>query len=56
MSIFIFSGIPRNIIMENLDNDEETDEHAMAETSDKSGPEIPKQTMKTSDKSGPEIE
>ena len=37
--------------MENLDdNDEETNEHAMApDTSDKNGPKTPKQTMKTSD-------
>ena len=34
------------------DNDEETDKHAMAETSsDKSGPKIPNQSMKTSDES-----
>ena len=38
--------------MENSDdNEEETDEQyvAMADTSDRSGPETPKQTMKTSD-------
>ena len=41
--------------MENSDeNDEETDKHAMAETSDKSGPETPKQTMKTSDENDQE--
>ena len=33
------------------DNDEETDKHAMAETSDKSGPETLEQTMKTLDES-----
>jgi len=43
--------------MENSDddNDEETDKHAMlVETSDKSGPETPKQTMKTSDENDQE--
>ena len=41
--------------MDNSDeNDEETDEHAMAETSEKSGTETPNQTMKTSDETDQE--
>ena len=41
--------------MENSDdNDKETDKHAMVESSAKSGPETPKQTMKTSDESDQE--
>ena len=43
--------------MENSDNnDEEIEEHAMAETSDKRSPETPKQTVKTSNESDQEIQ